>query len=40
MKFHQLRTEQVRTGTDSATGTKINKNVSSKDYYAYRLMIG
>jgi hypothetical protein len=24
---------------DPATGAKINKNVSSKDYYAYRLMI-
>jgi hypothetical protein len=24
---------------DPATSTKINKNVSSKDYYAYRLMI-
>jgi hypothetical protein len=24
---------------DPATGTKKNKNVSSKDYYAYRLII-
>jgi hypothetical protein len=24
---------------DPATGAKTNKNVSSKDYYAYRLMI-
>jgi hypothetical protein len=24
---------------DPATGAKINKNVGSKDYYAYRLMI-
>jgi hypothetical protein len=25
---------------DPATSAKTNKNVSSKDYYAYRLMIG